>query len=387
MSFIGGMSIRNLYAPLADSELEVDVEVDRLCSGLQNVAFDDGQNPFYTRGEVVRQPLGKMGIKIDARFLETEEGEKLAQVVDSFRRAHRLVCGSKAAMWEKANQWFKEGTCVGQSRAFMLSRRPKSIDESSSWLESERVDAVFFQMQHNLYYHQAEGLKLHVTQLQKTVKSLTSQKGGIEKRIAFQKASREPLLTNLEKLKNKALKMVKDKLLIKSRQFCLSKICKNVGQLGWKEKQLDQRIVSAKRTIEKLRKKQASLEDFQTLLDKLQQKKLDNEGIYSFGSREIKRFDGREPIKDQEKFRNDARQALIKEFQDENASDFVLVFEFDKNEIAHHILVQPGHTQPRIYDSDVGEIHYKCQKDLLDDLEDYLFLMHTNSITIETYIS
>jgi len=240
-------------------------------------------------------------------------------------------------------------------------------------------------MNHNLYYHQSEGMSLQIMQLQKTEKSLVSQRVGIKQRIAFKKYSIESIRLKVEKLKNKARKTFKDKLLIKSSQFRLSIFSKQFARMSVEKNQLNQRIESMKKKIEKLRKKMSGQDAFQTRLDKLQQKKLDEEGIHFFGSRKIARFDGRDRVKDQERFSKNVRQALSKEFEDENLSDFVLVFGFDAAEMVHYILVQPGHTQPRIYDSEVGELLYKSQKDLLDDLEDYQFLMSVNSLKIKKY--
>jgi len=100
MTSVGGISVRNFYDSLVDTEVEerdedpvIAVEVDGLCRDLQNVALDKGQNYLYLRGEVVRQPLGEMGITMDARFLATEEGKTVVQVARGSYLGLMRQCG------------------------------------------------------------------------------------------------------------------------------------------------------------------------------------------------------------------------------------------------------------------------------------------------------
>src|SRR5258706_152715 len=130
MSLVSLQNRVNYYSAIACNELDatIDAEVDSLSDNLQQLSLAHEQAHSYISGKIARPPLNGLKIEIDSDFLATDDGKQVIQAVDTLKKASRLVSANIAGFCKRGNDWFKDGTCVGESMAFMIARRPNGIN-------------------------------------------------------------------------------------------------------------------------------------------------------------------------------------------------------------------------------------------------------------------
>lgn len=336
----------------------------------------EDKRDHYQLGKVVRPPLRTMCSEVSGPFLTSPEGKMLWCVVKELIKSKRLLDTTPSDFFERLNRSFEDGTCLGEAQAIMLSRRPKSTEDSQEKRFQEFVDAIFFQVQHEMSFFQNDDLVLQLRRLFKEKKGLDKKNLNLQKEIKRLNSKKEQLLQALNTLKTNPKKNKKRASLIKWRKKQVKVLHARLLEQQDKQAYTASRLKQVVNKITRLYEKVQALDDFKCQLDQAAQNKWTEKKLTVFKEARFARHSA-----PQDSYLLGLEKQLTKAFSNKTASDFLLTFSDDNDDTKHTILVQPSH--PRIYDANVGEILYDTIHDIVFDLQHYSEDNDVNCIDIQ----
>jgi hypothetical protein len=355
-------------------------------SPLFNASFDELDRHFnsmkldesrkhYQLGAQVRPPLGTMCPEITSLFLTSPEGKMLYCVVKQLIKNKRLIDKTPIDFFCRMNTSLQEGSCYGEAQAIMLSRRPKITTDSKEKRIREYVDAIFFQVQHELSFFQKDDLVLQIQRLDTERKQLAKKSSLLQKKLKTTQAQKENILQVLHVLKTNKNK--KRAAQIKWHKQQVKVLNRRISRHKDESCKINQKVIRISSKISRIFEKFTELDNFKSQLDQEAKKKWAEKKLTVFKEVSFARYNTA-----QDYYLLSLKKKLTNALSNKSASDFLLTFNDDVDpHLNHTILVQPSH--PRLYDANVGEILYGSLDDIVFDLQHYCEDKEVNCIDIE----